>query len=316
MPRVEVSLVVPVYNEQHSLPHFWTDAKRVLETLDCTWEVVFVNDGSVDASPEILRRIVAETPEVRVINLSRNFGHEAAMLAGIDYSRGSAVICLDADLQHPPSLIPEMLARHRDGYAIVHMVREQSLGLCWSNRLKSWLFYKLLNLISPTGFTVNASDFFLLDHKVCNLLRKEFRERSRFLRGLIQVVGFSRATLPFIAPARVAGETKYSLLQLFNVSLTALATFSRLPLRMGLLFGVICGMFSAIVGGYSIVMKIMGNVVTGYTTIVVLIAFLFAVQLIIIGIIGEYIGYIFEEVKRRPIYVLDSLIEGEGDHIA
>lgn len=307
MKRVDISLVVSVYNEERALPLFWQETSLVLAGLDCSWEVLFVNDGSVDLSLEVLCDIAEVTPSVRVVNLSRNFGHEAAMLAGIDHSCGDAVICLDADLQHPPGLIPRMIATYRGGHQIVHMMRQESDGAGWLNKARSWFFYKLLNLISPEGFTINASDFFLIDRKVCDLLRRDFRERARFLRGIIQMIGFSRAVIPFAAPARIAGSTKYSLLHLLNISITALATFSRLPLRLGLLLGICCGFFSVAVGIYSIVMKMFGNVITGYTTIVVLVSFLFAVQLLILWIIGEYIGFIFEEVKQRPIYILESV---------
>lgn len=314
MKQIDVSLVVSVYNEEQSLPSFWEKTLQILETLDCSCEIVFVNDGSNDGTLEILQRYLVATPNVRIVNLSRNFGHEAAMLAGIDHSRGQVVICLDADCQHPPSLIPQMLESHQAGNLIVHMVREESLEPRGKRDFKAKVFYKLLNLISPEGFILNASDFFLIDRTVCDLLQNEFRERARFLRGIIQIVGFPKTTLAFKSPPRAAGESKYSFFRLLNLSITALTTFSRLPLRIGLLLGVICGFLSAVVGIYSIIMKMLGGVITGYTTIVVLVSLLFSVQLIVLGIIGEYIGYIFEEVKRRPIYILESLIESDNHH--
>lgn len=315
MKQVDLSLVVSVFNEAEMLPTFWLETRRVLENLPGTWEVIFVNDGSTDASVDLLEELAAGKDRVRVVNLSRNFGHEAAMLAGIDHCRGNAVICLDADLQHPPALIPEMLAEHRAGQRIVHMVRAESVGLGWSQKIKSRCFYAVLNALSPEGFIASASDFFLLDRRVCELLRQEYRERTRFLRGIIQTVGFAKTTITFVAPRRTAGMSKYSFLQLCNFSLSALATFSRLPLRLALFLGVVCGLFSVGVGIYSLIMKLMlGNVITGYTTLVVLISFLFAVQLFILGIIGEYLGFIFEEVKRRPIYVVESCWE-KNNHV-
>lgn len=309
MDQIDVSLVVSVFNEEKPLPLFWQQTRETLETLDCSFEVIFVNDGSTDGSMQVLKGFLADAQNVRIVNLSRNFGHEAAMLAGIDHSTGQVTICLDADCQHPPALIPRMLESHREGNRVVHMVREESHDLGWWQGVKARAFYKILNLISPEGFTLNASDFFLIDRTVSDLLKVEFRERARFLRGFIQVVGFTRATIPFDAPKRASGETKYSFLRLLNLSITALATFSRMPLRLGLLLGIVFSVLSAIVGVYSIIMKILGEVITGYTTIVVLSSFLFSIQLIVLGIIGEYVGFIFEEVKRRPIYVLESLLE-------
>jgi polyisoprenyl-phosphate glycosyltransferase len=312
MKQVDLSIVVSVFNEADILPAFWEETCRVLQDVDIVWEVIFVDDGSVDSSRRILADIVAGEKQVQVVTLSRNFGHEAAMLAGIDHSLGNAVVCLDADLQHPPELIPRMLDQHHSGYKIVHMVREDNLGLGWSQKLKSRLFYAILNRLSPEGFMVNASDFFLLDRRVCTLLQQEYRERARFLRGIIQTVGFTKTSLSFIAPHRAAGESKYSFVQLCNLSISALATFSRLPLRLALLLGVVCGFFSVGVGFYSLFMKMIGNVISGYTTIVVLISFLLAVQLFILGILGEYLGLIFEEVKGRPIYIVESSVRTDN----
>ncbi len=311
LPTVDFSLVVSVYNEAQVLPIFWEEVSRQLVAIGCSCEVIFVNDGSTDGSLGVLQKILADSSRVRIVSLSRNFGHEAAMLAGIDSSRGQAVICLDADLQHPPSYIPRLLEEHRNGNLIVHMVRTETVGATWYGNVRSRLFYRLINVLSPEGFVPNASDFFLIDRRVCDLLRKDFRERTRFLRGIIQVVGFPKKTIPFTAPLRAAGKSKYNFFRLCNASIGALATFSRLPLRFGLFLGIGCGAFSVIVGVYSVVMKMLGNVITGYTTIVVLLSFVFAVQLVLLGIIGEYIGFIFEEVKRRPIYIVESLDEGK-----
>lgn len=312
MSKVELTLVVSVFNEAEMLSLFWEETKKVLQNIGVPWEVIFVDDGSVDSSRNILDAILAEQYPVMVITLSRNFGHEAAMLAGIDHSQGNAVICLDADLQHPPVHIPEMLAQQHAGYKIVHMVRDSSVGLNWFHQVTSRLFYKILNVISPKDFLINASDFFLLDRRVCELLRHEYRERTRFLRGIIQTVGFNRRSVSFVAPCRAAGKSKYSFRQLCDLSVSALAGFSRLPLRLALLFGVVCGIFSVVVGIYTIIMKMLGSVISGYTTIVVLTSFVFSVQLFILGIIGEYLGLLFEEVKGRPIYIVESSVKARA----
>lgn len=310
---MKISMVVSVFNEEEVLEQFWQALARVLRGCGFDSEVIFVNDGSTDGSAAILRRLARDDERIRVVNFSRNFGHEAAMTAGIDHAAGEAVICLDADLQHPPELIPQMVERFGQGFEIVTMVRSDTDGARFLHRTKSRLFYLVLNLISSETFAVNASDFFLISGRVRRILLAEFRERTRFLRGLIQTIGFSRTSIWFAAPRRAGGETKYSLLRLLTFSLSAMATFSRLPLRAGLLVGSLFGCFSLLVGVYSILMKILGYVIPGYTTIVVLLSFLFAIQFLVLGVIGEYIGFLFDEIKRRPIYIVESMIEpGEG----
>lgn len=306
MPKIHMlSVVVSVYNEEESLEIFWNEAEKYLRELDVKYEVIFVNDGSNDRSREILRDL-SLNKDIKVISFSKNFGHEAAMIAGIDYSRGDAVICMDADLQHPPSKISEMVQKCQEGYEVVTMIRKTNEDVSLVKKVTSYLFYHILNMFSIVHFEPNASDFFLISRKVANVIKDGFLERTRFLRGFIQVVGFRSTSIEFNSSIRVAGETKYSLWKLFIFSITAIVAFSNIPLRLGTFFGVLVGFLSIIVGFYSIVMKAMGNVVTGYTTIVVLISFLLAVQFFILGIIGEYIGFIFNETKKRPIYIVED----------
>ncbi|HOD72801.1 MAG TPA: glycosyltransferase family 2 protein [Deltaproteobacteria bacterium] len=314
MPKVHLlSLVVSVYNEEESLNLFWQETEKYLRGLDVDYEVLFVNDGSNDGSLDVLKELSQGDKNIKVINLSRNFGHEAAMIAGIDYSRGDAVICMDADLQHPPSKIGEMVQLCRQGFEVVTAVRTLNEDAGIVKRVTSCLFYRALNVLSAVQFEPNASDFFLISRKVANVIRHGFLERTRFLRGFIQIVGFRRTSVAFTSAKRVAGETKYSLWKLFVFSVTAIVAFSNIPLRLGMLFGTLVGLMSITVGIYSIVMKAMGYVIPGYTTIVVLITFLLAVQFFILGIIGEYIGFIFNESKKRPIYIVDDMINLTGD---
>lgn len=310
---MKISIVVSVYNEEAVLERFWAELAAVLGPAGFASEVIFVNDGSSDRSLDLLRTLAASCRQIRIVNLSRNFGHEAAMAAGLDQAGGDAVICMDADLQHPPELLPAMVERFRDGAEIVTMARRDNAGTSWLQRLQSRLFYTVLNLISPQQFTVNASDFFLVSARVRKVLTTEYRERTRFLRGLIQSVGFNRVCLEFAAPSRAGGKSKYSLLRLLALSISAMAVTSKLPLRAGLLLGGGFGLLSLGVGVYSLAMKfLLGHVITGYTTIVVLMSFIFSVQFVVLGVIGEYLGFLFDEIKGRPVYIVESVIEGEG----
>lgn len=302
----KISVVVSVFNEEEVIKNFYSELNLKLQHNEMDIEILFVDDGSIDKSCDILYEIAALDDRVTVINFSKNFGHEAAMLAGIDHSNGDAVICMDADLQHPPESINVMIEKFKEGYEIINMVRKDYVAPNYFKKLFSQLFYYLINKISPYRFEPNASDFFLISKKVVTIFRNNFREQARFLRGFVQIVGFKKTTVDFMAPKRFAGESKYSFLKLLKFSLSTIFTFSNLPLRLGIFSGVTVGLFSLAVGVYSIIMWARGNVPSGYTTLVVLVSFLFAVQLSITGIIGEYLGYIFRENKRRPIYIIEN----------
>ncbi len=304
----KLSIVISVYNEEEVLELFRKELETHILKLDCLVEIIFVNDGSADRSPRILFEMAKSDPRVKVINLSKNFGHEAAMTAGIDHSTGHGIICMDADLQHPPSKLVEILKKHFEGFDIINMVRQKNEDTGFLKHLATTFLYFLLNLLSDAKFEKNASDFFFISRKVADILKQNVRERTRFLRGLIQTVGFKKTTLEYVAPRRAAGETAYSFIVLLTTAIKAIATCSNLPLRIGVLFGTLAGGLSLIVGIYSIAMKLSGYVVTGYTTIVVLISFLFAVQFFLTGIIGEYLGFVFTESKKRPIYIIEDEI--------
>lgn len=300
-----LSIVVSVYNERDVLNLFYRELETHLKQLNVDHEIIFVNDGSTDDSQDVLSGLAKVNKNVMIIRFSKNFGHEAAMSAGIDYSSGDAVVCMDADLQHPPAMLGEMLRKCNEGYDIINMVRNNRDGRVHKT-LPSRLFYHVLNMMSPVKFEHNASDFFLISRRVADILRRDFCERTRFLRGLIQIVGFKKTTLEFDAPKRQAGKSKYSIVSLFTNAITAIATFSNLPLRVGVLSGSVFGLFSIIVGIYSIIMKLLGYVIPGYTTIVVLISLLFAIQFFVMGIIAEYLGFLFNESKKRPIYIVQD----------
>lgn len=305
---MKLSIVVSVYNEQEVLNEFHKELSSVLSKLNDQTEIIYVNDGSFDDSRALLSQIATSDKQVKVINFSRNFGHEAAMIAGVDKSNGDCVICMDADLQHPPKEIPSMLKKFKEGFEVITMMRTKNKDSGWFKKTTSKLFYSILNKISGQNFEVNASDFFLISRKVANVLKSDFREQSRFLRGFIQMIGFKKTSLEYVAESRFAGESKYSLKHLFKYSFNVMLTFSNLPLKLGVMAGLIVGIFGAFIGIWEIIMKFKGLTPPGYTTIVVLISFLFAVLFFIVGIIGEYIAVLFREVKGRPIYIIDEII--------
>lgn len=303
---MELTVVVSVFNEAAVLPAFLERARRALDGLGAEAELLVVDDGSSDGGGAVVAAAAAADPRVRLLTLSRNFGHEAAMIAGIDHARGAAVICMDGDLQHPPEELPRLLAAHRAGADVVMMVRTATEELSPGRRLLSRLFYWLLGVLAPAGLEPNASDFFLVSRRVAAVLRADYRERVRFLRGYVQVVGFRKVALPYQAARRAHGRSRYSLAALLELSLHAILGFSNLPLRLGVLVAGLTAGLGAVVGAYSLVMRWLGDPPSGYTTIVVLLCFLFAVQFLLTGVIGEYVGHVFAEVKRRPIYLVDE----------
>ena len=304
-----LSVVVSVYNEVEGISHAYEEMTRVLQQMPESYELIFVDDGSVDGTGDILRPIAESDANVRLVTFSKNFGHEAAMLAGIDYSRGEAVVCLDSDLQHPPAKIPEMVARWHDGFDVVNMVRTDRADASSLQKRDSRWFYRLTNLISDVKLAENASDFFLISRRVAAVLKTDFRERTRFLRGIVQLVGFPKTTLEYKAEERKTGHSKYSFFNLVKLSFSAISSFSKAPLRLGIITGIIFGLVSLILIVYSLVMWFLDTPVSGYTTLVVFMSAFASIQMFVIGIIGQYIGYIFDEVKGRPIYIVKEVVE-------
>lgn len=306
---VDISVVVSVFNEAEGIADSYAEFTRVLSAMNRTYELIFVNDGSTDATLSILKPIAESDNNVRVINFSKNFGHESAMIAGIDYAKGDAIICMDSDLQHPPVKIPEMVARWKEGFDVVNMVRVERKDATVWNKITSRCFYKFVNRISDAKLTENASDFFLISRNVADVLKTDFRERTRFLRGLIQLVGYSRTTLEYVAQERQAGQSHYSFFKLLKLSFSAISSFSKMPLQLGLFAGIIFGCISLLLIIYSFVMWFLERPVSGYTTLVVFMSAFASIQMFVIGIIGQYLGFIFDEIKGRPIYIVKDVIE-------
>ena len=299
-----LSVVVSVYNEEEALAQFYQVTEGILNTISWDYELVFVDDGSRDQSLSILNHLADSNPKVKVVSFSRNFGHEAAMIAGIDYSQGDGIICMDADLQHPPACIPEIIRRFEAGYEVINMVRTKNESAGWFKNMASSAFYKLINALSDVKFESNASDFFAISRNVAAVLKENYREKVRFLRGYVQNVGFSKTTIEYEARARVAGESKYSIRKLFQFSVNTIVCFSNLPLKLGIFAGIFAGFLGLVVLVYTLFTR--SGAPSGYATIVILNCFMFAFLFLIVGIIGEYISILFTELKDRPIYIVQN----------
>ena len=313
----KISIVVSVYNEELGLNQFYEHTSPIVKDacgkVGWDYELIFVNDGSRDSSLELLRGFAATDDHVIVVNFAANRGHEAAMIAGIDVATGDGVVCMDADLQHPPEVIPDIIAKFDEGYDVISMVRTEREDAGLFKKITSAAFYKVMNKMSKANFENNSSDFFGISRRVALVLKKDYRERVRFLRGYVQNVGFKKTTLEFKASARVAGESNYNLKALVKLSLNAICNFSDAPLKMGIYAGMTSLAFSFILIVYSIIQYFLGNAPSGYSTLVVLICFMFGVLFIILGFISEYLAIIFAEVKNRPIYIIDSIITKNGE---
>lgn len=299
-----ISVVVSVYNEEAVLERFCQEVKAVLDGQQWDYELLFVNDGSVDRSLSILKKLAAEDRRIKVISFSRNFGHEAAMIAGLDHSSGDGIICMDADLQHPPACIPQILKKFEEGYEVINMVRTKNESAGWLKNLCSAAFYKVINVMSDVKFQSNASDFFGVSRRVARVLRESYREKVRFLRGYVQNVGFAKTAIEYEAAARAAGESKYSLRKLFRFSVNTIVCFSNLPLKLGIYAGAFAALLGVVVMIYTLMTRV--GAPSGYTTIVILNCFMFAILFVLVGIIGEYIAILFTELKDRPVYIVEE----------
>lgn len=299
--------MVPCYNEEASIPRFYEETKSVINTLpDYEWEILFINDGSRDQTLSILQNLYERDHCISYIDLSRNFGKESAMLAGFDYVKGDCVIIMDADLQDPPTLIPEMLSYWEKGYQDVYAKRKNRGQESWLRKRLSLLFYYILDKSTRYDVLQNVGDFRLLDRKCIEAL-KMLRENERYTKGLFCWIGYNKKELLFDRGNRVAGTSNWGLRALFNLAIDGIVSFTTTPLRIATLIGLIVAIWAL---GYMvwIVMKalIWGDPVAGYPTIMTVMLFLGAIQLISIGILGEYIGRIFNETKNRPTYLINT----------
>ena len=300
-----LTVVAPCYHEAEGIGHFHAALKAVLVGLDdLTHEILFVDDGSRDTTLDQLLALAERDPCVKVYSLSRNFGHQVALTAGLDAARGDAVVMMDSDLQHPPELIPQMIGLWREGHDIVSAVREQTAGSTFFKRLTSAAFYRFINLLSDTPIVPGASDFCLLSRRAHRALRR-FPERHRFLRGLLAWIGFKRALLPYHAPPRVAGRSKYTLYKMLVLAFDAAFSFSVTPIRLATRLGLVTVLLSLCYLAYILFrLFLLHDLVPGWASVIFVMVFLGGVQLVFTGLIGEYVGRVFEEAKGRPLYLL------------
>ena len=304
-PRL--SVVVPLRDEEEILPALAARLAAVLDGLQGTWEVVFVDDGSTDGTYGLAVELHSRDPRFKVARLSRGFGHQVALTAGLDLARGEAVITMDGDLQHPPEVIPELVARWEAGDEIVYAVMEERQGESRFKDLTARWFYRVLRGLSEIDVPVAAGDFRLVDRRALEAFRA-MRESNRYLRGMFSWVGFRQSGIAYTSPPRPAGRSKYSRMRMFRLAGDAVIGFSSRPLRIGLNLGFVVSALSILFGISAVVSKIAGVfVVPGWTSIMVLVGIVGGIQLVVLGIIGEYIAHIFDEVKRRPLYVVSRL---------
>ena len=303
-----ISIVVPVYNEEEALPLFYAQLREVLDSLNREWEVIFVNDGSKDQTGGILEELAANDSRISAVHFSRNFGHQAALTAGLERSRGEFTISMDGDGQHPPKLIPEMLRLAESGYDIVLTQRMEAEQRSSFKKWSSETFYKLLNKVSDTQTLPGGADFRLMNRQALDALLA-LPEFHKFLRGMVSWIGFRSVILPFEVPDRLAGHTKYSLRKMLRLASDAVFSFSMVPLYIGLSAGALFLVLAVIEAVYVLSFWISGNtagLTPGWSSLMFMLLIIGAVLMIIMGFIGVYVGYIFQEVKHRPVYIVRS----------
>jgi dolichol-phosphate mannosyltransferase len=305
-----ISIVLSVFNEEEGLTSFWSVLSNALSKLpDIRFEVIWVNDGSTDKTQAIIDQIVLIDGTTNIdhisIEFSKNYGHEAAMIAGIDNSNGEAIICMDSDSQHPPEKISEMINAFNVGAEIILMERDTREDNSILKNMLSSIFYKIINYLSVYKFQNNSSDFFLISKQVAEILKSSFRERNRFLRGFIQSIGFNKEVIKYKAPAREYGTSHYSYAKLVKLSFNAIFSFSNKPLRLSILASIIFIVFTLSLGIYSMIMFLFGDETpSGYTTIVIFLSLSFSILFVLITILSLYFEKTIEETRQRPIYII------------
>lgn len=304
MAKPTFSVIAPIYNELENIPELYPRIRDVMDQTGESWELVLVDDGSTDGSTDVMRKLAENDPRVRPVIFARNFGHQIAVTAGLDYARGDAVVIIDADLQDPPEVILDLIAKWREGYEVVYAVREERAGESWFKKTTASLFYRVIYRITDVNIPLDTGDFRLMDKKVVDVMR-QMREKHRFLRGMSSWVGFRQIGVPYKRKPRYAGETKYPLKKMIRLALNAVTSFSYFPLQLATYIGFVAAGLSVIAIPVVAILRLTtGATLEGQATTLIMVLFLGGVQLISLGIIGEYIGRIYDEAKGRPLYVV------------
>lgn len=307
MDKIRFSLVVPLYNEEAVIEETNRRLTAVMNSLNENYEIIYINDGSRDRTGLLAREFCAADPRIKLITFSRNFGHQTAITAGMDHAGGEAVIIIDADLQDPPEIIPQMIERWQEGFEVVYGRRTARSGETWFKRFTAKRYYRFLQRMTDVEIPVDVGDFRLIDARVRDALMT-MPEHNRYVRGLISWLGFRQTFVDYVRAPRFAGETKYPLKKMLRLAADGIASFSYKPLKMGIGLGVVLSVFSFLFLMFVFISRLFNLIVMepGYASIMCVILFFFGVVLIMLGIIGEYIARIFEEVKGRPLYVISD----------
>jgi dolichol-phosphate mannosyltransferase len=302
MPAL-ISIVAPLFNEEENVAYFVEEVTKVFGKLKYNYEIILVDDGSQDKSLKVVKKIAEKNTKIKYITFSRNFGHQAAVKAGLDHALGDAVISMDSDLQHPPELIPVLIEKWEEGYQVVYTVRDDE-KTPFFKKITAKLFYWLINKLSSVEIEAGAADFRLLDSQVVNELKK-LNESSLFLRGLVKWCGFKQYAINYRPHKRRSGESKYSLRKMVRLALDGITSFSVVPLQLSTFLGFAFSSFAAIYAIYALIVFALGyRVISGWASVIVSVLFLGGIQLLILGLVGEYLGKTFLEVKKRPIYII------------
>ena len=302
--KITYSIVAPIYNELDNLPELYRRVKEVMDSMHKPWELILVDDGSSDGSTEVIRELAKKDDHIRPVIFARNFGHQIAITAGWDYARGDAVVIIDADLQDPPELIREMGEKWQEGYEVVFAIRAEREGESWFKLWTASLFYRIIYRITDVKIPLDTGDFRLMDRKVVDVL-KQMRERHRFPRGMSAWVGFKQVGIEYKRAARIAGETKYPFRKMFRLAINAVTSFSYFPLQVATFFGFISAGIAILAIPVVAYMRITGSqAFFGQASTLIAVLFLGGVQLISLGVLGEYIGRLYDEAKGRPLYIV------------